>query len=67
MIKAMQSAGPRTPRSWCLEEPGPRPVRAMGVFNTPRDHTCMQLPNGQYIDLMAEMGMYVPQEGMIDG
>lgn len=39
------------------------PVRAMGVFNTPVRPYVMQLPNGQYVDLMAEMGMFIPRKG----
>lgn len=41
------------------------PVRAMGVFSTPTRPYVMQLPNGRYVDLMAEMGMgtFVPRKG----
>ncbi len=39
------------------------PVRSLGVFNTPPRPYMMQMPNGQYIDLMAEMGMFTPRKG----
>lgn len=39
------------------------PVRSLGVFNTPARPYVMQLPNGRYIDLMAEMGMFTPRKG----
>lgn len=39
------------------------PVRSMGVFNTPARPYVMQMPNGRYIDLMAEMGMFTPRKG----
>lgn len=39
------------------------PVRSMGVFNTPARPYVMQLPNGRYIDLMGEMGMFAPRKG----
>ncbi len=39
------------------------PVRSLGVFNTPARPYMMQMPNGQYIDLMAEMGMFSPRKG----
>lgn len=41
------------------------PVRSMGVFNTVARPFVMQLPNGRYIDLMAEMGMgvFTPRKG----
>jgi hypothetical protein len=39
------------------------PVRAMGVFSTPARPYVMQMPNGRYIDLMAEMGMFSPRKG----
>ncbi len=39
------------------------PVRAMGAFSTPMRPYVHQLPNGQYIDLMAEMGMFTPRRG----
>ena len=39
------------------------PVRALGVFNTPARPYVMQMPNGRYIDLMAEMGMFTPRKG----
>lgn len=37
------------------------PVRAMGSFNSPIRPYVVQLPNGHYIDLMAEMGMFAPR------
>lgn len=39
------------------------PVRSLGVFNTPPRPYMMQMPNGQYVDLMAEMGMFTPRKG----
>jgi hypothetical protein len=39
------------------------PVRSLGVFNTPARPYVMKLPNGQSIDLMAEMGMFSPRKG----
>ncbi len=39
------------------------PVKSLGVFNTPPRPYVMQLPNGRYIDLMAEMGMFTPRKG----
>lgn len=39
------------------------PVRALGVFNTPPRPYIVKMPNGRYIDLMAEMGMFTPRKG----
>jgi hypothetical protein len=39
------------------------PVRTLGVFSTPARPYMMQMPNGRYIDLMAEMGMFTPRKG----
>lgn len=39
------------------------PSRAMGVFTSPQRPYMHQLPNGRYLDLMAEMGMYAPRRG----
>lgn len=39
------------------------PVRSLGVFGTPQRPYVMQMPNGRYVDLMAEMGMFVPRKG----
>jgi hypothetical protein len=39
------------------------PVRSLGVFSAPQRPYVMQLPNGKYIDLMAEMGMLAPRKG----
>jgi hypothetical protein len=39
------------------------PARAMGVFTTTTRPYMHQLPNGHYVDLMAEMGMFAPRRG----
>lgn len=39
------------------------PVRSLGVFNNPARPYMMQMPNGRYVDLMAEMGMFIPRKG----
>lgn len=41
------------------------PVRAMGAFGSSARPYTVQLPSGQYVDLMAEMGMgtFIPRRG----
>lgn len=39
------------------------PVRAMGTFGSGVRPYTVQLPNGRHIDLMAEMGMFIPRRG----
>ncbi len=39
------------------------PVRSLGVFNAPIRPYVVSLPNGQPVDLMREMGMFVPRKG----
>lgn len=39
------------------------PARAMGAFGSTTRPYMMQLPNGRYVDLMAEMGMFAPRRG----
>lgn len=39
------------------------PVRAMGTFGAPTRPFMQELPNGKRIDLMREMGMFVPRKG----
>ncbi len=38
------------------------PIRSLGVFASQSRPYVMQLPNGKHIDLMAEMGMFVPRK-----
>ncbi len=45
------------------KNPDHAPVRTMGVFNSPSRPYMVQLPNGKHIDLMAEMGMFIPRKG----
>jgi hypothetical protein len=64
MIKAMQYG--RTQNTQIVgasKNPEHVPSRAMGVFTSPTRPYMHQLPNGQYLDLMAEMGMYAPRRG----
>ncbi|HEU5118687.1 MAG TPA: terminase family protein [Isosphaeraceae bacterium] len=64
MIKAMHvSKTQNTQIHGASKNPEHVPVRAMGVFNTPTRPYVQQLPNGRYIDLMAEMGMFIPRKG----
>lgn len=64
MIGAM-----RLTRSTNMQIPGASknpehvPVRAMGSFGRGVHPYTVQLPNGRHIDLMAEMGMFVPRRG----
>lgn len=39
------------------------PVRAMGTFGSGVRPYTVQLPNGRHVDLMAEMGMFIPRRG----
>ena len=64
MIRAMHvSSTQNTQIHGASKNPEHVPVRAMGVFNTPMRPYVHQLPNGRYIDLMAEMGMFTPRKG----
>lgn len=64
MIRAMHVVKPvNTQIHGASKNPDHVPVRAMGVFNTPARPYVMQMPNGRYIDLMAEMGMFTPRKG----
>jgi hypothetical protein len=64
MIRAMHVVKPvNTQIHGASKNPDHVPVRAMGVFNTPSRPYVMQMPNGRYIDLMAEMGMFTPRKG----
>jgi hypothetical protein len=64
MIKSMHVVRPvNTQIHGASKNPDHVPVRALGVFNTPARPYVMQMPNGRYIDLMAEMGMFVPRKG----
>lgn len=64
MIKAMHIGRTQnTQIHGASKNPEHVPVRSMGVFSAPMRPYVQQLPNGRYIDLMAEMGMYVPRKG----
>lgn len=39
------------------------PARTMGTFNSPPNPYMLRLPNGQYIDMGAIVGMYAPRKG----
>lgn len=64
MIKAMRYGRTQnTQIPGASKNPEHVPSRAMGVFTSPKRPYMHQLPNGQYLDLMAEMGMYAPRRG----
>lgn len=64
MINAMHVVKPvNTQIHGASKSPDHVPIRAMGVFNTPQKPYVMQMPNGRYVDLMAEMGMFIPRKG----
>ena len=39
------------------------PGRSLGTFSTPTNPYVVRMPDGRYIDMAAEMGMYVPRKG----
>jgi hypothetical protein len=64
MLKAMKlSQTSNTQIHGASKNPDHVPVRTMGVFASATRPYMMQLPNGKYVDLMAEMGMFVPRKG----
>lgn len=64
MIKAMRYGRTQnTQIPGASKNPEHVPSRAMGVFTSPKRPYLHQLPNGQYLDLMVEMGMYAPRRG----
>lgn len=65
MLKAMHiGRTENTQIHGASKNPDHVPVRAMGVFNTPANPYVVAVPSGRgYIDLLAEMGMYIPRKG----
>lgn len=62
MVKAMHSSHTtNTQIHGASKSPEHVPVRAMGVFANVSRPYVQQLPNGKYIDLMAEFGMFAPR------
>ena len=62
MIGAMRlSRSTNTQIPGASKNPEHVPARSLGTFGQAQRLYVMQLPNGQYVDLMAEMGMFVPR------
>jgi hypothetical protein len=64
MIGAMRlSQTANTQIHGASKNPDHVPVRSLGTFGNPQRPYVMQLPNGKYVDLMHEMGMFIPRKG----
>ncbi len=63
MIGAMRlSRSTNTQIPGASKNPEHVPSRALGAFGQASRPYVMQLPNGRHVDLMAEMGMFVPRK-----
>lgn len=64
MIGAMKlSRSTNTQIQGASKNPEHVPIRSMGAFGSGIRPYVIQLPNGRHVDLMAEMGMFVPRRG----